>query len=165
MRNVVNWIPLFARIWASREQGCFIHRGRWVIKLTVSATYLLSPYPIPTEIRGSCTISSGKIPSALFHDREIPIVDVNKNLIMDAYAPDRAKSIRLRRPPMLDSKEARGCERSSFHALWMMTVTLSRSWREMCMSIDIESPPDSVHSPQRTKLRTDQDLEPPLCLQ
>lgn len=55
--------------------------------------------------------------------------EVNKNRTPDLFGDWRAKSIKLRVPFTCDSNEDSALLKSRVHALWMMTVTVSRSYK------------------------------------
>ena len=55
------------------------------------------------------------------------MVDVKRNLNVDAFAELEARSTRLRVPWILGSNEARDKLKSSLQALWMMILTDERS--------------------------------------
>ena len=75
---------------------------------TRSATYLLSPYPIPIEYFDCFKTVSGYGPSAESQDWATETEDVNMNFREEEWGPWRARSMRFRTPLICGSKEARG---------------------------------------------------------
>jgi len=108
------------------ESSQLISGAEWICRekrQTHSATYLLSPYPVPIEYFDCRMMVSGYGSSAESQNWATANDDVNTNLKEEKFGPWRARSMRFRTPLMCGSKEASGRRKLSFQEVCMINVT------------------------------------------